>query len=169
MRFTGLPSVVLAFYAKLLKAPLNWARHILLKLRLLHVNFPKIQNKPYVILSRTNYPDAYRIAVVSGNSKWQLLFLFLVNFFTGKTRCKLFRFLQLFSTISLLKRNSSLLQQTFPWLTQKFTILYSLSISRRETLKITHVFALVCLVVYAECLLQVENSWRSADCGGRQT
>ena len=113
LRFTGLPSVVLAFHAKLLKAPLNWARHILLKLRLLHVNFPKIQNKPYVFLSRTNYPDAYRIAVVSGNSKWQLLFLFL-DFFTRKTRCKLFRFLQLFSTIFLLKRNSSSLQQTFP-------------------------------------------------------
>lgn len=112
LRFTGLPLVVLAFHAKLLKAPLNGARHILLQLRLLHVNFPKIQNKHYVILSRTNYPDAYRIAVVSDDSKWQLLFLFLVNFFTGKTRCKLFRFLQLVSTISLLKRNSSLLQQT---------------------------------------------------------
>ena len=35
---------------------------------------------------------------------------------------------------------------------------YVLSISRREMLKITHVFALVVLVVYTECLLQDENS-----------
>ena len=32
-----------------------------------------MQSKPYIILSHTNYPDAYRIAVVFGNSKWQLL------------------------------------------------------------------------------------------------
>lgn len=41
---------------------------------------------------------------------------------------------------------------------------YTLSISRRKKLKITHVFVLVVQpeVVYAGCLLQVEN-------GGRQT
>ena len=46
---------------------------------------------------------------------------------------------------------------------------HTLSISRRKTLKITHVFALVVLVVYAECLLhKTVDGRRTADVKWRE-